>query len=99
MKLKDIETTLRQATGSEAVFTLLAELLEIAKGTLGDPRFSAERLNQLAGYLAEIRHLLETIGNDRVTPAVSRASKIMAARYRDIEGRVKELRNDRMAGI
>jgi len=96
MKLNDIEEAIRQATGSEAIFTMLTKLLEAAESTVGNPRFAfdAERMNQLAGYLAEIRYLLERIGNDPVAAHVSWTAKAFAERYRDLEGKVKELRND-----
>jgi len=94
MKLKDIEEAIRNAKGSEALFSMLSQLLSVAEAKIGDPRFDAARMNQLAGYLAEIRYLLDLIGNDPVAAHVSWTAKAFAARYRDLEGKVKEIRND-----
>jgi hypothetical protein len=52
-------------------------------------------MNEMAGYLAEIRYLLDKVGSDPARQGVSRTAKHIAARYRNLEGRVKEIRNDR----
>lgn len=98
MKLDDIEKAIRQAKDSEAVFSMLSQLLSAAETRVGDPRFDAARMNQLAGYLAEIRYLLDLLGNDPVAVPVAWTAKAFAERYRDLEGKVKELRND-CAGV
>ena len=100
MKLKVIEETIRKAADSEAIFAMLSQLLEVAEAKVGDPCFNdVGRMNQMAEYLAEIRYLLDRLGNDPVAPEVSRMAKGFAARYRDMEGRVKELRNDRVGSV
>jgi len=92
--LQDIEGTIRQEQSPEALLAMLSRLLDIAETEVGGSRISVDLMNELAEYLAEIGYLLERLGNDPARKSVSFAAKVMAMRYRDLEGRVKEVRND-----
>ena len=95
--LKDIEEAIRHEKNTGELLIMLSKLLEIAETTMVISRIEVGRMNQLAECLAEIRYLLDRFGSDHALQGVSRQAKDMAARYRDLEGRVKELRNDRIA--
>ena len=95
--LKDIEEAIRHEKDTGELLVMLSRLLEIAETTIVLSRIEVGRMNQLAECLAEIRYLLDRLGSDHALQGVSRQAKEMASRYRDLEGRVKELRNDRMA--
>lgn len=94
-KLQDIQSTMRTEQGIDAYLAVLPALLDVAEASIEDLREDSEGLTQIAGYLAEIRHLLTEIdryaGSRIDTLAVLRISD----RYRDLEGRFKEMRNDR----
>ena len=92
--LQDIEIAIRREQSPEELLVMHTTLLEITEIGLGVSPVEFGRMNRMAGYLAEIRYLLERIGNDPVRKSVSFAAKVMAMRYRDLEGRVKEIRND-----
>lgn len=51
-------------------------------------------LNRLAGYLAEVRFLLDQLGGRSARLLCGDRVRSLAGRYRDLEGRVKEHRND-----
>lgn len=92
--LQDIEKTIRQEQSTEEILLILSRLLEVAEATTDVSQIEVGRMNQLAEYLAEIRHILDKLGSDSARKSVSFAAKVMAMRYRDLEGRVKEIRND-----
>ena len=90
-----LQTVLREAQGFEGYFALLPAMLVMAETAMDEPGMDAGRMNEMAGYLAEIRFLLSEIerygGPEVDTLEVLR----LARRYRDLEGRLKERRNDR----
>jgi len=92
--LTDIEDAMRREQSIGSLLAMLSSLLHVAETTVDHAKIEAERMNELAGYMAEIRHLLGHVQSDSRQPAVSRMAKDIAARYRDLEGRVKEIRND-----
>jgi len=96
--LKDIEIAIRQEQSTEALLVLLATLLDVTETELSVSPIDLGRMNQMAEYLGEIRYLLERIGGDPTRKSVSFTAKVMAMRYRDLEGKVKEIRNDCSAG-
>jgi hypothetical protein len=95
-KLQDIQTAMQRDQGIDAYLAVLPSLLDVAEASIEDLRGDAEGLNQISGYMAEIRHLLAEIdryvGSRIDTLAVLRISD----RYRDLEGKFKEMRNDRV---
>jgi len=95
--LQDIEGTIRQEQSPEELLAMLSRLLDVAEAEAGGSRIDVALMNEMAGYLAEIGYLLERLGSDPVRKSVSFAAKVMAMRYRDLEGRVKEIRNDCLA--
>ncbi len=93
-ELQDIEIAIRQEQNTEELLTMLSLLLDVAETTVTVSRIDVGRMNQIAESLAEIRYLLDRLGSDPAPKNVSFAAKVMAMRYRDLEGRVKEIRND-----
>jgi len=93
--MHDLQAEMQKAQGLEECLRLLPGLLDLAEASLDNPGANPCRLDQIAAYLAEIRFLLGEIeylaGNRLNDPAV----RHVADRYRELEGRVKELRNDR----
>lgn len=92
--LQDIEEAIRQEQSAGELLAMLSRLLDVAETAMDDSQIDVARLNHMAEYLAEIRHLLDRLGSDPAWKSVSFAAKVMAMRYRDLEGRVKEIRND-----
>lgn len=94
-KLQDIQATMQREQGIEVYLAVLPALLDVAEASIEDLREDTDGLNRIAGYMAEIRHLLSEIdryAGPRIdTLAVLRISD----RYRDLEGKFKEMRNDR----
>lgn len=95
--LQEIEVALRQEQSTEDLLTMLSRLLDVAETTMDVSRIEVDLMNEMAEYLSEIRYLLDKIGSDPARQGVSLTAKSMAARYRDLEGRVKEIRNDSSA--
>jgi hypothetical protein len=93
-KLEDIERAMREEQGLRSLLAGLAKLENVAESTVDRNAVGAERMNELAGYMAEIRHLLGHLRPEQYHPAVAEESRSLAERYRDLEGKVKELRND-----
>lgn len=77
---------------------MLTSLLDVAETSVGASPIEVGKLKRMAEYLAEIRSLLDTLGSVSAKAGVSFAAKVLCMRYRDLEGRVKEMRNDRLAG-
>lgn len=100
--IQDIERTIGQEQSTEGLLAMLARLIEVAESSADSTGMDAGRMSLLAEYLSEIRYLLERLGSDPARKGVSFAAKVMAMRYRDLEGKVKEMRNDgrrKVAGI
>jgi hypothetical protein len=93
--LKDIQTVMQMAQGFDCYLAVLPVLLDIAAATVDDPALDVDRMNEMAGYLAEIRFLLDEIDRYAGPQADSLAVLRIAERYRELEGTLKELRNDR----
>lgn len=96
--LADIESAMQREMSVRSALSLLCGLVQVAESTVEQQDIEADRMNEIAGYLAEIRFLLGRLHPELYHPAVAEESISLAARYRDLEGRVKELRNDR-AGV
>jgi hypothetical protein len=94
-----IGSTTQQEKSVKALLVMLSSLQQIAEVAVDRDAIGADRMNELAGYMAEIRHLLGHLQPELYHPAVSEESRRLAARYRDLEGRVKELRNDRAGAM
>jgi hypothetical protein len=93
--IQEIEVALRHEQSTEDLLTMLSGLLDIFETTMDVSLIEVGLMNEMAEYLAEIRYLLDKIGSDPARQGVSRTAKCIAARYRNLEGRVKEIRNDR----
>jgi hypothetical protein len=93
--LTDIEAAMRREQGVGSLLTSLSDLLQAAETAVEQDSPGAEGMNEIAGYVARIRHLLDNLRPELYHPAVAEESRILAARYRDLEGRVMELRNAR----
>jgi hypothetical protein len=92
--LQEIEKTIRQEQSTGELLTMFSRVLDVAEAEINASRIEVVRMNQMAEYLAGIRYLLDRLGSDPARKSVSFAAKVMAMRYRDLEGRVKEIRND-----
>ena len=92
--IHDIEEAIRHKQSPDEILSLLSRLLEVTESSSDLKRISVGRMNQLAAYLAEIGYLLERFGSEPNPQGISRMAREMAARYRDLEGKVKEIRND-----
>jgi hypothetical protein len=97
--LADIEDAMRRGQSVGSLLTALSGLLRLTETTVEQDALGADRMNEIAGYVAQIRYLLGHLRPELYHPAVAEESRALVARYRDLEGRVKELRNDRMAVI
>jgi len=93
--LTDIGDAMRREQSIVSLLPMLSSLLHVAETMVDRADIEAERMNELAGYMAEIRHLLALVQRDSRQPAVVQESGDIAARYRELEGKIKELRNDR----
>jgi hypothetical protein len=93
--LQEIGAALGQEQGAEDLLAMLSGLLDVIETTMDVSKIEVGLINELAGYLAEIRYLLDKVGSDPARQGMSRTAKCIAARYRNLEGRVKEIRNDR----
>lgn len=96
--LADIQNAMQREMGVRSALSLLCGLVQVAESTVERQDIEADRMNEMAGYMAEIRFLLGRLRLEQHPQAVAEKSRSLAARYRDLEGRVKELRNDR-AGV
>lgn len=92
--LQEIEIALRQEQGTEDLLAMLSGLLDVIETRMDVSQIEVGLMNEMAGYLAEIRYLLDKVGSDPARQGMSRTAKSIAARYRNLEGRVKEIRND-----
>lgn len=93
--LADIEHSMRREMNVRSALALLYGLVQVAESAVDQNDVEAGRMNELAGCMAEIRHLLGHLRPEQYHPMVADESRSLAARYQDLEGRVKELRNDR----
>jgi hypothetical protein len=96
--LADIEDAMRREQSLGSLLNALTSLLHVVETSVEQDALGADRMNEMAGYMARIRHLLGHLRPEQYHPAVAEESRILAARYQDLEGRIKELRNDR-AGV
>ena len=94
-KLKDIAAVMQQEQGLEAYLSVLPGLLDVAEASIEDLREDTDGLNRISGYMAEIRHLLAEIDRYASSRIDTLAVLRISDRYRDLEGKFKELRNDR----
>jgi hypothetical protein len=92
--LRDIEAEMLRTQSIGSMLATLASLVEVAEVAVGNAAPDADRINQLAGYLAEVRHLLGYVRSASGNPAVVLEAGAIAERFRDLEGKVKEMRND-----
>jgi hypothetical protein len=85
---------IHRARSIEELIPELESLYRVAERKLAQqaPKNPA-MLNRIAGYLAEVRSLLDEVAG-AVDQLGREAVRSMAGRYRDLEGRVKEYRND-----
>jgi hypothetical protein len=95
--LKDIEDAIQHEQNAGELLVILFRLLEVAETTAVASPIEVGRMNELAECLAEIRSLLVKFGSKPALQGVSGLAKDMASRFRDLEGRIKEIRNDCMA--
>jgi hypothetical protein len=93
--LADIEAAMRREQGVGSLLNALSSLLQVAETAVDQDALGADRMNEIAGSVAQIRYLLGHLRPEQYHPAVAEESRILAARYQDLEGRIKELRNDR----
>jgi hypothetical protein len=93
---RDILETMQQVKDLDSCLEALPALLDAVEALAEEHEISVDRINHIAGCLAEIRSLLQEIdryaGPRIETLSVPRIGK----RFRDLEGWLKELRNDRL---
>jgi hypothetical protein len=96
--LADIEAAMRREQSVGSLLSTLTRLLQVAETAVDQDALGADRMNEIAGYVAKIRCFLGRLRPEQYYPAVAEESRVLAARYQDLEGKIKELRNDR-AGL
>ncbi|MHB8843852.1 MAG: hypothetical protein ACYC7L_03810 [Nitrospirota bacterium] len=97
--LADIRNAMQREMNVRSALELLCGLAQVAESTVEQKDIEAGRMNEMAGYLAEIRFLLGRLRPEQCHPGVAEESRSLSARYFDLEGRVKELRNDRTGAM
>ncbi len=83
---------------SDRLFVMLETLFRDAGSLLAERPSRIREVEELAGHVAEIRRLLLHLSRLPMLPGgrgmPHELSRYLAARYEELEGRVKELRND-----
>ena len=88
---------MQSARGFDGYLLVLPALLDVAEAAASRSGMDPAEMNRLASYLAEIKFLLGEIDRYAGHRIDTFEALRIAERYRELEGKVKELRNDRMA--
>jgi hypothetical protein len=89
---------IRKANTIEDLYKHLEWIMGETERIIGSRKASFEEVHKMGDYLKDIRLLLNELNCREAWPAKSGAAgpsqQDLAARYLDLEGKVKELRND-----
>ena len=95
--MDQILRTIRDAKCASDLYQALNALLNETVRVVSARPINKEQAHQVAQYLGEIRLLLHTMARSDARPVgngVALTAERLAALYGEIEGRVKEIRND-----
>lgn len=99
--MKQTSNAIRKDLCSADLPEALAALADEAERITHAYRLRYDELADIARSLADIRSLLDELARSEAAAAgaegPSAAGRLFAERYRDLEGRVKEMRNDSCA--
>lgn len=89
---------IKRTTSIDDLHEHLEWIMRETERIIGSRRASFEEVHKMADYLKDIRLLLNELNCREAWPgrvgAAGPPEKSLAARYLDLEGKVKELRND-----
>jgi len=91
MTLHDLNYAIENIRSVDDIYDVLGFLARETDRVIGSTRISLEQVQELAGGLAQIRHLFSEISKAK---SHSASGRDLMAVYLELEGRVKELRND-----
>ncbi len=86
--------TISKDADVDNLFADIRTLFDVTERVIASHAVTADQLNQYATNLAMIRSLLQKMSGRRLDGGGSPDSRLLAEQCRDLEGRVKELRND-----
>lgn len=90
--MRNLNKAILAATTIEEVCVLLAELSNEVRGLIEQDKVSADGVHEMAASVTQLRVLLEElVRND---PHVRGMSRQLAEYYLELEGKLKEIRND-----
>lgn len=96
--LADLRKAIGQARGLRDLLPLIVMLLQETEAMMNGRTLTENDIRRIAAPLAKIRFLLTTIapgGHSQEDSSPEGAlARDLIERYRDIEGRIKEMRND-----
>jgi hypothetical protein len=96
--MNDKSKEIKQANTIKDLYKHLEWIMGETERIVGARRVTFEEVQQMADYLKDIRLLLSELDCREVWPdnagPADQPKKNLAARYLDLEGKVKELRND-----
>jgi hypothetical protein len=98
-RLTSIRVELAHTQSRDSLHALATDLLAVAEDMVDASQVGPDRLNDIAGSLASIRYLLGELGRLEGSSPTAEARRKIAERYRGLEGKVKELRNDRCVNV
>lgn len=97
--LHNIEHRIHSANDIDSIYLILAEFFSETERILNNNRFTLEEVRELSCYIEQIRLLITEI--DRMENRLPEANKglfqggMLKELYLDLEGKVKEMRNDK----
>ena len=89
--MKDLLTAIENIKSLDDLYGALTSLAMKVDHVVSSHRLSVDQLQEFAKHLAKLRHLLGVMAKEKFRPDVDRG---ILAVYLEMEGRIKELRND-----
>jgi hypothetical protein len=89
--VKDLLAAIENITSLDDLYGALTGLARTVERIVGSHRLSVDQLQAFAEQLAHVRHLIGVMAKQKLRPDADR--EILAV-YTELEGRIKELRND-----
>lgn len=96
--MDDVLKSISSAGSIDELFPILEWISKETERIVNAQKVSAMDVQKIAGYLTDIRLLLNELSHYQVWPDVrdlpASNGKTMAQRYLELEGKIKEIRND-----
>lgn len=96
--MENMPKAISQAGSLDDLFPILALMSRELVRIINSKRVVAGEVQSIAGYLTDIRLLLNELANREITPdgtgSADPSDKRGAARYLELEEKMKEIRND-----